>query len=212
LADFTPISLLASQPIMLVVNPAQPIKSVSDLIALAKANPGKLNCASGGNGTSQHLACELFKSSTGVNIAHVPYKGNAPAMVDVMGGQVEMLFDQMATAVPHVKAGRVRAIAVTSAQRSAAMPDVPTVAESGVPGFATEAWFGLVGPAGMPANLVVHIQQAFAKALAQTQVKEALTSQGLTLIAGAPEEFGSFMKDELLKWGKVIKESGVRLD
>ncbi len=212
LADFTPISLLASQPIMLVVNPAQPIKSVGDLIALAKANPGKLNCASGGNGTSQHLACELFKSSTGVNIAHVPYKGNAPAMVDVMGGQVEMLFDQMATAVPHVKGGRVRAIAVTSAQRSPAMPEVPTVAESGVPGFETEAWFGLVGPAGMPGSVVEQIQQSFAKVLAQPQIKETLSAQGLTLIAGSPKEFGTFMRVELAKWAKVIKESGVRLD
>lgn len=123
-----------------------------------------------------------------------------------------MLFDQMATAVPHVKAGRVRAIAVTSAQRSAAMPDVPTVAESGVPGFETEAWFGLVGPAGMPGDLVEKIRHSFAKALEQPQVKEALSSQGLTLIAGPPGEFGSFMKNELSRWGKVIKESGVRLD
>ena len=141
--DFTPISMLASSPLMIVSSNSFPAKKISELVALAKAKPGSLNCGSAGSGTSQHLACELFKSTAKVDIKHVPYKGNAMAMTDVMGGQIELLFDQMATAVPHVKSGRVRALAVTSAKRSPAMPDVPTVSESGIPGFETNAWFGV---------------------------------------------------------------------
>lgn len=212
IADFTPISLLASQPIMLVVNPSLPVSSVGDVISFAKANPGKLNCGSGGNGTSQHLACELFKSMTQVDIKHIPYKGNAAAMTDVIGGQIELLFDQMATAVPHVKGGRVKPIAVTTLTRSPAMPSIPTVAESGVPGYETVAWFGVVGPPGMPREVVARIQSGFAKALAQPDVKEKLGSQGLTLVGGTSDDFGVFLKSELGKWAKVIKESGARLD
>jgi tripartite-type tricarboxylate transporter receptor subunit TctC len=210
--DFTPISLLAKQPIMLVANESLPIKTVNDLITYARAHPGKLNCGSGGNGTSQHLACELFKSMAHVDIKHIPYKGNAGAMTDVIGGQIELLFDQMATAVPHVKGGRVTAIAVTSSARSPAMPNVPTIAESGVPGYEVEAWFGVVGPAGMPVDLVARIQAEFAKALAQPDVKERLSSQGLDLIGGSPSEFAALLNLELGKWAKVIKESGARLD
>lgn len=212
LADFTPISLLASSPLVLVVNRAQPMSSVADVIAAARANPGKLNCGSGGNGTSQHLACELFKSVAKVNIQHVPYKGNAAAMTDVIAGHIEMLFDQMATAVPHIQQGAVRAIALTSLERSPAMPQIPTAAESGLPGFETTAWFGVVGPAKMPKDVVARIQTAFAKALREPDVKERLSSQGLTLIGGPPDAFAAFLKSELGKWAEVIKASGVRLD
>ena len=197
LADFTPISLLATQPILLVANSNLPFRTVEQLIAHARANPGKLNCGSGGNGTSQHLACELFKSMAKVDIRHVPYKGNAAAMTDVIGGQIELLFDQMAPAVPHVKGGRVRALGVTSAARSPALPEVPTIAESGVPGFETTAWFGLVGPANMPADVVSRVQSAYAHALARPEVREQLSSQGLTLVGGTPGEFGALMKAEL---------------
>ncbi len=212
LADFTPISLLASSPLVLVVNRAQPMSSVADVIAAARANPGKLNCGSGGNGTSQHLACELFKSVAKVNIQHVPYKGNAAAMTDVIAGHIEMLFDQMATAVPHIQQGAVRAIALTSLERAPAMPQIATAAESGLPGFETTAWFGVVGPAKMPKDVVARIQTAFAKALREPDVKERLSSQGLTLIGGPPDAFAAFLKSELGKWAEVIKASGVRLD
>ncbi len=212
LKDFTPVTLLASLPIMLVANKSLPVKSVGELIAYAKANPGKLNCGSGGNGTSQHLACELFKSSARVDIKHIPYKGNAAAMTDVIGGQIELLFDQMATAVPHVKGDRVRALAVTTATRSPAMPEVPTVAESGVPGFETTAWFGVVGPAGMPRDLVDRIQGSFARALAQPDIREKLAAQGLTLVGNRADEFGPFMQVEMAKWAKVIQEAGIRLE
>ncbi len=210
--DFTAVTLLASQPIMLVANKSQPFKSVQELIVYAKANPGKLNCGSGGNGTSQHLACELFKSQARVDIKHIPYKGNAAAMTDVIGGQIELLFDQMATAVPHVKGDRVRALAVTTSTRSAAMPEVPTVAESGVPGFETTAWFGVVGPAGMPKDVADRIQASYARALAQPDIKEKLAAQGLTLVGNKPEEFGAYMQAEMAKWAKVIQEAGIKIE
>ncbi|MBN8478044.1 MAG: tripartite tricarboxylate transporter substrate binding protein [Burkholderiales bacterium] len=210
--DFTAVTLLASQPIMLVANKSQPFKSVQELIVYAKANPGKLNCGSGGNGTSQHLACELFKSQARVDIKHIPYKGNAAAMTDVIGGQIELLFDQMATAVPHVKGDRVRALAVTTSTRSAAMPEVPTVAESGVPGFETNAWFGVVGPAGMPKDVADRIQASYARALAQPDIKEKLAAQGLTLVGNKPEEFGAYMQAEMGKWAKVIQEAGIKIE
>ncbi len=212
LADFTPISLLASSPLVLVVNKSQPMNSVADVIAEARARPGKLNCGSGGNGTSQHLACELFKNVAKVNIQHVPYKGNAAAMTDVIAGHIEMLFDQMATAVPHIQQGAVKAIALTSLQRAPAMPNIPTAAESGLPGFETTAWFGVVGPAKMPKELVEQIQAAFATALKQPDVAERLSSQGLTLSSTSPDAFAAFLKSELGKWAEVIKASGVKIE
>lgn len=212
IADFTPIMMLASSPVMLVVNSKFPASNVAELVAQAKANPGKFNCGSGGNGTSQHLACELFKSMAKIDIRHIPYKGNAAAMTDVIGGQIEMLFDQMATAVPHVKGGKVRALAVTTAARSPAMNNVPTIAEGGVAGYEMSAWFGLVGPVGMPQDLTARIQAEFARALLLPDVKERLSSQGLDLTPGTPEQFSATLKSELVKWAKVIKESGARLD
>jgi tripartite-type tricarboxylate transporter receptor subunit TctC len=210
--DFTPITLIASQPMMLVVNQSSPIRSVGDLISEARSRPGRLNCGSGGNGTSQHLACELFKSMTQVDITHVPYRGNAAAMTDVISGQIQLLFDQMATAVPHVRDGRVRALAVTTEQRSLAMPQVPTVAETGVPGYETTAWFGMVGPARMPAELASQIQTSIAQALSLPDVKALLAAQGLTLVGSSPDEFASTLVAELHKWAKVIKASGARAD
>jgi tripartite-type tricarboxylate transporter receptor subunit TctC len=212
IADFTPISLIASLPVMLVASKSLPVNSVSDLIAYAKANPGKLNCGSGGNGTSQHLACELFKHMANVDIRHIPYKGNAAAMTDVIGGQIELLFDQMATAVPHVRSGKVKALAVTTSARSPAMPTVPTIAESGVPGYEMSAWFGMVGPANMPTDVVAKIQGQLADAMAKPEIKAKLSSLGLNLIGGPPNEFKTYLGDELVKWAKVVKASGARLD
>lgn len=210
--DFTPISMLAASPLMLVTNNGFPAKNVADLVTQAKANPGRFNCGSGGNGTSQHLACELFKDTTKVDIKHVPYKGNAAAMTDVIGGQIEMLFDQMATAVPHVKSGRVRALAVTTAKRSPAMPDVPTVAESGFPGFEATAWFGIVGPRGMPKDVVDRINASVRKALARPEVQKQLGAQGLDLTPSSPAEFRDTLKSEMTKWASVIKQAGVKLE
>jgi len=210
LKDFTPISLLATQPLMLVVNPSFPAKSVSELVARAKSQPGKYNCGSGGNGTSQHLACELFKSTAKVDLRHVPYRGNALAMTDVIGGQIELMFDQMATAVPHVKGGKVRALAVSTAQRSPAMPEVPTVAEAGVPGYEATAWFGVVGPPGMPPALAEGISEAFRQAMRLPDVRESLGAQGLVLVGSTPADFGGYLREEFDKWAVVIKQAGIQ--
>lgn len=212
ITDFTPISMLATSPIMLVVKNDFKAKNVGELAAMAKAKPGMLNCGSGGNGTSQHLACELFKTMTQVDIKHVAYKGNAAAMTDVMGGQIEMLFDQMATAVPHVKGGRVRALGVSTAKRSPAMPNVPTVAESGVPGYEVNAWFGIVGPPGMPKDVIERIHASLRNALALPDVQKQLGDQGLELVGSSPEDFRNTLKSDLVKWADVIKQAGVRID
>lgn len=210
--DFTPIGMLAASPLLLVTNQAFPAKDVRELIAQSRSNPGKFNCGSGGNGTSQHLACELFKNMTKLDIKHVPYKGNAAAMTDVQGGQIEMLFDQMATAVPHVRGGRVRALAVSSAKRSPALPDVPTIAEAGVEGYESTAWFGLVGPPGMPKALVDQLNAAARKVLAMPDVQKKLNDQGLELVPGAPEEFRQTLQVEMAKWAAVIKQANIRID
>lgn len=210
--DFTPISMLAASPLMLVVQSNSPLKSVNDLVAQAKEKPGSLNCGSGGNGTSQHLACELFKHVAKVDIKHVPYKGNAAAMTDVIGGQIETLFDQMATAVPHVRAGKVRALAVTTAKRSPAMPDVPAISESALKGAEATAWFGIIGPKGMPADVVSRINTSLRQALARPEVQKQLGAQGLELTPSSPDEFRNTMKSEMAKWGSVIKAAGIRID
>lgn len=212
LADFTPISLIAESPVILVVNKSLPVNSVGELIAYAKANPGKLNCGSAGNGTSQHLGCELFKSMAKVDIRHVSYKGNAAAMTDLIGGQIEVMFDQMATAVPHVQAGKVKALGVSTLKRSAVLPTVPTIDEAGLPGYEMSAWFGLAGPAKMPADVVGKIQSSIVQALVQRDVNAQLSSLGLTLIGGPPNEFKMFLGTELGKWAKVVKESGTHIE
>ena len=164
--DFAPVILVAGVPNVLVINPALPVNSVQELIAYGKANPGKLNFASSGNGTSIHLSAELFKTMTGVQMAHVPYKGSAPALVDLMGGQVQLMFDNLPSALPQIKAGKLKALAVTSAQRSSALPDVPTVIESGLPGFEASSWFGLLAPAGTPKDIIAKLNGEVAKWLA----------------------------------------------
>jgi tripartite-type tricarboxylate transporter receptor subunit TctC len=210
--DFTPISMLASSPLILVTGNTFAAKSVRELIALAQANPGKYNCGSAGKGTSQHLACELFKAATKLDIRHVPYRGNAASLADVMGGQIEMQFDQMATSVPHVRSGRVRALAVTTAKRSPALPDVPTIAESGVPGFECAAWFGLVGPANMAPELVQQINASIRKVLARPDVQKKLMDQGLELTPDSPAEFRKTLQAEMTRWSNVIKQAGVSPD
>jgi tripartite-type tricarboxylate transporter receptor subunit TctC len=215
--DFAPITLVAGVPNVLVMNPAKAkaagITDVRSLIAYARANPGKLNMASSGNGTSIHLAGELFKSMTGTYMVHFPYKGSGPALLDLIGGTMDLMFDNLPSALPHVKSGRLIALAVTSSARSAALPDVPTVAEAGpVKGYEATSWFGLLAPAGTPTDIVQRVQQESAKALASPALKERLLSQGAIPGGMSSAEFGRFIAAETKKWAAVVKASGAKVD
>ena len=215
--DFAPITLVAGVPNVLVMNPAKAkaagITDVRSLIAYARANPGKLNMASSGNGTSIHLAGELFKSMTGTYMVHCPYKGSGPALLDLIGGTMDLMFDNLPSALPHVKSGRLIALAVTSSARSAALPDVPTVAEAGpVKGYEATSWFGLLAPAGTPTDIVQRVQQESAKALASPALKERLLSQGAIPSGMSSAEFGRFIAAETKKWAAVVKASGAKVD
>lgn len=212
LTGFTPISLLAKLPIVLVVNKSLPVNSVSDLIAYAKARPGQLNCGSGGNGTSQHLSCEMFKSMAKVDIQHIPYKGVAAAGFDVIGGRIEMIFDQISFAAKNVRSGNVKALAVTTPMRSPLMPDLPTMSEAGVTGYEAVTWFGLLGPANMPKDVLAKIQTDLARVMAKPEIRQKLASQNFDLIFGRPDDFDTFLRGEMIKWEKVVKESGVKPD
>ncbi|WP_372528937.1 Bug family tripartite tricarboxylate transporter substrate binding protein [Piscinibacter sp.] len=215
--DFAPVTLVAGVPNVLVMNPAKAqalnINSVADLIRHARANPGKLNMASSGNGTSIHLSGELFKSMTGTYMVHFPYRGSGPALLDLIGGTMDLMFDNLPSALPQIKAGKLKALAVTSAQRSAAVPELPTIAEAGpVPGFDASSWFGLLAPAGTPADIVNRLQQESAKALATPALKERLLSQG-AIPSGMPAaQFAAFIAAETKKWAQVVKVSGAKVD
>lgn len=210
--DFTPVILVAGVPNVLVVNPSLPVHSVQELIAYAKANPGKLNFASSGNGTSIHLAGELFKTMTGVQMTHIPYKGSAPALADLLGGQVQLMFDNLPSSLPFIKAGRLRALAVTSGTRAAALPDLPTLAESGLPGFEASSWFGVLAPAGTPHDIVAKLNGAIASWLASPEAKEKLSAQGAIAAGGTPDAFVRHIAAETSKWAKVVKASGAHVD
>jgi tripartite-type tricarboxylate transporter receptor subunit TctC len=210
LRDFVPVSLVASAPTILVVNPAVPAKSVTELIAYAKANPGRLNYASFGNATSPHLAGELFKSLAGVDMVHVPYKGGGPAMTDLLGGRVEMMFDNIITSLPHIKEGRLRPLAVTSLTRSKLMPDLPTMTEAGLPGQEVSGWLGLVAPAGTPNEIVVKLSREIARIVRQPDVQAKIV--GTDVVGSTPEEFGAFMRSETAKWGQLVKKANIRAD
>jgi tripartite-type tricarboxylate transporter receptor subunit TctC len=210
--DFTPIMLTTLVPQILVVNSALPVNSVKELIALAKAQPGKLNFASAGNGASNHLSGELFKSMAGIELTHVPYKGDTPAMTDVIAGQVAIMFPTAIAATPHVKGGRLRALAVTSRKRVGSLPDLPTVDEAGVPGFEAVSWGGVMGPGGMPRDIVAKLHAELARILKLPDVSEKLTGLGAEIVAGKPEEFAAYLQAEIAKWGKVARDANVRLD
>ena len=210
--DFAPVILVAAVPNVLVVHPSVPATTVAELIAYAKANPGKLNFASSGSGTSIHLAGELFKVMAGVQMTHVPYKGSAPAIADLLGGQVQLMFDNLPSALPQIRAGKLRALAVTSSQRAAALPDVPTIAESGLPGYEASSWFGLLAPAGTPADIVAKINGEVARWLASPEAKEKLLAQGANAAGGTPEDFARHIATETAKWQKVVRESGAKVD
>ncbi len=210
--DYAPVSTLVSLHNVLVVNPSFPAKSVKDVIALAKAQPGKLTYASSGNGTSIHLSGELFKSMTGVDLLHIPYKGSAPAVTDLLGGQVNMMFDNIPSSLPHIRAGKLRALGVTGATRSPLLPDVPTIAEAGVPGYDSYVWFGVVAPAGTPADIIAKLNAALVKAAATPSFRDRLTEQGYDVQTSTPEQMAASVRSEIAKWGKIVKASGAKVD
>jgi tripartite-type tricarboxylate transporter receptor subunit TctC len=210
LKDFQPLTQTTSGPQILVVPNSLAVKTLQDFIILAKAKPGQLNYASGGTGTTTHLGPELFKLASGINIVHVPYKGTGQALTDVISGQVQMMMSSALPAVPHLKAGRLRGLAVTSAKRAAVAPDLPTVAESGLPGFETTSWHGVLVPAKTPKAISSRVHAELVKALNQPDVKEKFAGLGMDVVANRPEEFSAYIKSESDKWSKVIKTIGIK--
>ena len=210
--DFAPITQVASTPNVLVVNPSLPVSSVAELITHAKANPGKLNFGSGSTGSAGHLAGELFNSLAGVQMAHIPYKGAAPAMQDLIGGQIHLMFDNLASSLAQVRAGRVKALAVTTAKRSSLAPELPTVAESGLAGFDISTWFGIFAPAGTPREAITRLHTEFTRALAAPDVREKMLNMGAEPVGNSPAEFAAFIRAEAEKYARVIKASGARVD
>src|SRR3954447_8816611 len=209
--DFAPVSLVAVQPNILVVNPQLPVKSVKELISFAREHPGKLNYASSGSGAAAHLAAELFKTMAGIELVHIPYKGAQPALTDVIAGQVQLMFATSASVIPFIKAGRLRALAVTTAQRSPGVPDLPTVGES-VPGFEAITWHGVVVPAQTPAATVTRLNHAINAALADKPLLQRLTSLGAEVAPGSPQDFSAYIAREIPKWTKVVRDSGAKAE
>jgi tripartite-type tricarboxylate transporter receptor subunit TctC len=209
--DFAPVTLIARSFNVVVVNPKSDIKSIADLIAAAKANPDKLNYGTFGPGTSAHLAGELFKSLAQVKLTAVHYKGSAPAITDLLGGTIQVMFTTVASATPLIKAGQLRALAVTSATRTSAFPELPTIAEAGVPGYAAESWYGLFAPAKTPAPIVDRLNKAAAKALKSSAFDKMVANEGLTMVGGAPAQLAQYVKGEEARWAKVIKDSHIQI-
>lgn len=210
--DFEPVSLVAMVTIVLVVHPSIPANSVKELIVVAKSRPGQLTFGSPGNGTPQHLAGELFNTMASVKMVHIPYKGAVPALTDLLGGRVSLIFSSMPPALPHVKAGKLRALAVTSAKRSSAAPNLPTIAESGLPGYEVINWYGILAPAGTPKEIVARLNSEILKILNIADVKERLSVQGAETFGSTPQEFAAYIRKETEKWAKVVKYSGAHLD
>jgi tripartite-type tricarboxylate transporter receptor subunit TctC len=212
LKDFAPVSHVSNVPLILVVHPSVAAKSTKEFIALLKAQPGKLNFASSGKGTISHLAGELFKFNTGVNMVHVPYRGGGPALVDVLGGQVQINFANILSSLPHVKGGRLRGLAVTSAKRSSAITELPTVTESGLPGYEVVQWNGVLAPARVPAAIVARLNSEIERMLALPEMKSRLAADGADAAGGPPEKFAAFIRSDIDKWTKVIKAANVQVD
>lgn len=210
--DLVPVSLLTQGPLVLVTHPQFPANSIKELIDMAKAKPGSLNFASSGNGQSTHLSAELFNSMAGIKMVHVPYKGSAPALGDLMSGQVGIMFDTTLSAMPFVKAGKLKALGVTSPQRTPAAPDVPTIAESGLPGYEVFAWNGVLVPAGTPKAIVAQLNEEIRKAMQLPQVREKFSAQGFAASWNTPDQFGVFVRNEVEKWARTVKASGATLD
>jgi tripartite-type tricarboxylate transporter receptor subunit TctC len=210
--DLAPAAMVALVPNVMIVHPSVPAKSVAEFIALAKAKPGKINFASSGSGTSIHMSAEMFKMLTGVNIVHIPYKGSGPALADMLGGQVDVMFDNLTSSIGHIRSGKLRALAVTTVTRYPELPELPTMQEAGVPGYEATAWFGIVVPRGTPRDAIARNNGEVNKALAQADVKEKLAQQGALARSWTPEEFGSFIHNEVVKWAKVVKASGAKVE
>ena len=208
--DFAAVSLVATAPLVLVVHPSVPAKSVKELIAVAKKNPGKLSFGSSGNTSVLHLAGEMFNVMAGVKTVHIPYKGTGPALTDIIGGQIEMLFGTPVATFPHVRSGRLRSLAMTGAKRSEAVPDLPTVAEAALPGFSAEAWYGLLAPAGTPPAVIARLNAEAVKAVQHPDVKTRLGGEGADLIGSTPEQTMQFIQDEIVRWTRVIKTAGIK--
>jgi tripartite-type tricarboxylate transporter receptor subunit TctC len=210
--DFVPVSFGATFPIFLVVHPSVPAKNVAELIALAKKQPGKISYGSAGNGGGTHLAAELFNMQAGTSLLHVPYKGSAPAMTDLLGGQVQLMFSDAPTALPQIKAGKVRVLAVASPQRSTLLPDVPTISESGLSGYEAYSWAAFVAPAGTPADMVARLSADIGKVLNQPEVKQKLFDAGAEAMPTTPDQFAKILRSEIVKWGKVVKAANIQAD
>ena len=212
LRDFTPIAMVAYGPLLVVVHPSLPVRSVAELIAHAKANPGKLSYGTAGSGTSVHVAVEMFKKMAGVGIVHVPYKGSAAAMTDLIGGQTHLMMDVIPSALPQVKAGKIRVLAVTGSKRVADLPDVPTVAESGLPGFDVSAWWGVMGPPGMPRAVVEKLNTTINRMLDTAELRQSLAGRGLEAAPMSPADFERVMRQDATRFGAVVKEVGIKAD
>jgi len=210
--DFVPISLVATLPYTLVCNPGLAATSAKALVQLAKEKPGQLNYSSAGSGTGTHLAMEMFKTAAGINIVHIPYKGSAPAVTDLLGGQVQLMFGNTASVLPQIKAGRLRALAVTGLKRSLLLPDVATVAESVVPGFEVIQWYGVLAPASTPPRLITRLHAEIAKATQKPELKDRLHAEGAEATSNTPQQYTAFIRAEIAKWAKAVRESGARVD
>ncbi len=210
LDDYTPLSLIASVPVVLAVHPSVPARTIRELIELARNNPGKYNYASSGNGGGPHLSAALFAGMAGINIVHVPYKGSGPALSDLLGGQVHMQFSGLPPLLPFIRSGKLRALGVASTRRSAALPDIPTIAEAGVPGYASASWQGLVGPAKLPRAIAARLHEEADRFITNPEMRSRVTELGAEPAGGSPEEFAAFIRDEFRKWARVIREIGAR--
>ena len=212
LRDFTPVSLISVGPFVLITHASVPVKTVKELIALARAQPGKLNYASAGNGVANHLAMELFKQMTGVDIVHVPYKGAPQAVTDVLAGHMNMMFNSIAPIVGHIKAGRVQVLGISSSKRSSQLPDVPTISEAGVPGYESENWFGLFAPARTPQRIVTRLNEAVVKIVRSPEIQAQFAALGADAVGNSPEEFAAFVRRDMERYARVVKLSGAKLD
>jgi len=210
--DLAPVGLVARVPNVMEVHPSLPVRTVKEFIALAKSRPGEINFASSGAGTTLHMSGEMFKLMTGVNIVHVPYKGSAPALTGILSGEASVMWDNLPASMPYLKSGRLRAIAITTLTRYPGLPDLPTIAESGVPGYDSSAWFAVVAPAGTPAAIVTRLNAEINRAVNLPDMRERFAQQGAIPAPGTPEELGAFIRAEIAKWAKVVKASGARVD